>query len=145
MEQKYSAEEVSSKLEKYLKERGFSLETEIEQQIVQSCVVMQLERLYCEDVRKDLYKTWKGMLYRCNNPKSKVYHRYGGRGIKVCERWLEFDNFIDDMGERPGSKFHLDRIDNDKGYHPDNCQWITPKKNHPCNKKKDALLGQIFG
>ena len=64
MEQKYSAEEVSSKLEKYLKERGFSLETEIEQQIVQSCVVMQLERLYCEDVRKDLYKTWKGMLYR---------------------------------------------------------------------------------
>ena len=66
-----------------------------------------------------------------NNPKSKAYHRYGGRGIKVCERWLEFDNFIDDMGERLGSKFHLDRNDNDKGYHPDNCQWMTPKTNHP--------------
>ena len=80
-----------------------------------------------------IYKVWRAMIQRCNNPNTTHYHRYGGRGIKVAERWLKFENFFADMGERPEG-MTLDRIDNDGNYEPGNCRWVTHKEN--CNNKK---------
>lgn len=74
------------------------------------------------------YKAWLGAKQRCTNPNYPKYHRYGGRGITICKRWLDsFENFLEDMGERP-TGLTLDRIDNDKGYSKENCRWTTLKE-----------------
>ena len=75
------------------------------------------------------YVSWASMKTRCTNPKSPDYPRYGGRGIKVCDRWLHsFENFLLDLGERPHLKFTLERKQNNKGYEPGNCYWASPKE-----------------
>lgn len=71
----------------------------------------------------DTYHIWAGVKSRCLNPKNEKFHAYGGRGIKVCERWLVFSNFLQDMGERPTTKHSIHRKDNDGDYCPGNCSW----------------------
>lgn len=69
------------------------------------------------------YDAWSSMIQRCLNSKNKDYRWYGARGITVCSRWLDFENFYQDMGPRPSNKHSLDRIDNSRGYLPQNCRW----------------------
>lgn len=75
------------------------------------------------------YQIWAAMIQRCSNPQKKDYHRYGGRGITVCERWESFENFFEDMGQRPGPDHEIDRTDNNARYNPDNCRWVTHTEN----------------
>lgn len=72
----------------------------------------------------DTYKCWRDIIRRCKNQNFKHYKYYGGRGIKVCERWQLFDNFLSDMGKRPAG-LQIDRINNDGNYEPSNCRWVT--------------------
>ena len=71
------------------------------------------------------YRTWNAMTQRCNNPKHAKYWQYGAKGITVHPRWLDFQNFLADMGERPEGTT-IDRIESAKGYEPGNCRWSTP-------------------
>jgi hypothetical protein len=84
------------------------------------------------------YESWSSMKYRCHSAKHPSHHRYGGRGITVCERWHKFENFLQDMGERPEG-MEIGRKDNDGGYFKGNCRWETPAQNSR-NTSKNLIL-----
>lgn len=84
------------------------------------------------------YVVWMHMKGRCLNASHKQYLHYGGRGISVCDRWMRFENFFADMGQRPSPEYSLDRRDNELGYYKENCRWATrieQNRNHRGNRR----------
>lgn len=89
------------------------------------------------------YSSWGAMKERCDNPNHIEFFRWGGRGIKICDRWRNFENFLKDMGERPSKEMSLDRIDNDGNYEPSNCRWATKKQQIENRRvRKDVFKGK---
>jgi hypothetical protein len=84
------------------------------------------------------YRCWRHMMARCHDPKYPRYAHWGGRGIRVCERWHTFSTFAEDMGKRPNGTT-LDRIDNNGNYEPRNCRWATPKEQSG-NTRKSMMI-----
>lgn len=84
------------------------------------------------------WSSWKSMLFRCSNRKSKGSRYYVDRGISVCDRWLVYNNFVADMGNRPSLEHTLDRINNNNGYFPGNCRWSLPKDQ--CRNRRSNVI-----
>lgn len=119
-----------------------------------SCGCLQLETrtalIKKADEERRLYtkKSYEAMINRCTNPKAPSYLRYGGKGITVCDRWFHGENgksgwlcFFEDMGPKP-TGHSIDRIDNDKGYFPENCRWAT-RAQQVANRRPRGILKNI--
>lgn len=89
-----------------------------------------------------LYHVWRAMRDRCKNPNNRQWNDYGGRGIKICERWDDFKTFVSDMGERPPNH-SLDRVDNDGDYTPENCRWASRKTQQ--RNRRNAVFVEVEG
>ena len=87
------------------------------------------------------YEVWGAMKARCSNPNCSDFNNYGSRGIKVCKRWLKFENFLEDMGEKPKG-LTLERKDNNKGYSLRNCKWATYKEQNRNSRHNRTITYQ---
>lgn len=91
-----------------------------------------------------IYAIWGGMKNRCLNPNMHAYNQYGGRGIKICERWMKFENFFADMGPTYQPGLSIEREDNDGNYEPGNCRWATTKEQNR-NQKSNVVIDTCRG
>jgi hypothetical protein len=109
----------------------------------QSCGCVRVEKLLSRtrthgECRSPEYRSWRAMLSRCNRPSCSKYKYYGGRGIKVCERWGSFSRFMEDMGPRPAGA-SIDRVDPNGDYTPVNCRWADHHQQQN-NRRNNVLL-----
>lgn len=86
--------------------------------------------------RTPTYNSWQSMIQRCFNSNNRAYKYYGARGITVHKRWLSFEKFLQDMGEKPEEYMDLERINNNESYYPGNCKWTTHKENMQNRRSK---------
>jgi hypothetical protein len=89
------------------------------------------------------YNSWMGMKARCDNPKSSEYKTHGDRGVRYCDRWKKFENFLEDMGRKPSARHSIDRKENNGNYEPGNCRWATPQEQ--ANNTRSNLMITISG
>jgi len=111
---------------------------------VQSCGCMNIEKLTRHGGAKrgkrlKIYAVWGAMIQRCTNPNNRQWKNYGNRGITVCERWMKFENFLEDMGKPPGHGYSIERKDNNGNYCKENCIWATRKEQNR-NKRDNHLI-----
>lgn len=92
------------------------------------------------------YRIWTSMLNRCRNKNCNNYDRYGGKGIKVCDRWKYFENFWEDMKDGYTDQMTIDRIDNNGNYEPSNCRWVNAKEQlrHKSTIKRFEYAGELL-
>jgi hypothetical protein len=122
-------------------------ESKLRAGVTRSCGCLQVEKAKLSlpppthrMTRSPTYLSWQSMHYRCKHKGCNGYKRYGGSGIKVCERWNKFANFLADMGVRPEAKT-LDRINSRRDYEPNNCRWATWKE-QARNRRRPQKRGQ---
>lgn len=89
------------------------------------------------------FRVWTNLKDRCLNPNSRPFKYYGARGIGLDERWLKFENFLEDLGQRPSAKHSIDRINNNGNYEPGNCRWATSKKQQ--NNRSNTVMLEADG
>ena len=123
---------------------------------VKSCGCLHIENSYknltdkyrfkpkYEIQNKRLYHIWNGMKHRCYNSEDEKYHRYGGRGISICDEWLNFDNFAKwSLNNGYADNLSIDRINNDGNYEPSNCRWTNNKQQ--CRNRRTNIKTQYNG
>lgn len=115
---------------------------------IKSCGCLAIERSIVHGLYgTNEYYIWSGLISRCENKKNKDYHKYGARGIKVCDKWRkDFSAFYKDMGQKPTKKHQIDRENNNGNYTPNNCRWVLPKTN-ACNRRDSKwwyVRGNLF-
>lgn len=126
--------------------KGIVQSTSLKREGGGSCGCRSLEALVARSTKHNhatngitpTYHSWAGMKARCLNPLHRAYRDYGGRGITVCDRWLSFDNFLADMGEKP-TGLSIDRIDLNGSYFPGNCRWATTSQQSR-NKRNNRII-----
>lgn len=115
--------------------------------LTRSCGCLQKDTATTHGMKKHpLYRRWINMMSRCYNPHHKNYHQYGGRGITVCKRWHNVANYVSDMEKGYSDKMQVDRIDNSKGYSPENCKWVSCKvqQNNRRNNVRISFQGKTM-
>lgn len=98
---------------------------------------------YSVKANRKEYSAWVAMIRRCTNPKDKYYYNYGGRGIRVCQSWVNsFSNFLNDIGKAPSKLHSLDRKENNGNYEPGNCRWAT-KPEQQNNTRANVFINYL--